>query len=113
MLKKILLLSTIILLTGCWETIKGKKTGTIVKCANEGLIIKTYECEIIRGGMNNGNGSFGKSFHFTIEKPELKNIANDALDNQKEVVLDYHDEWTTFLRQEHYSEGFADNIIIK
>lgn len=112
LLKKTLLITALICLSGCWETKKGTKIGTIVKCADEGLIVKTYECEIIRGGINNSSGSFGRSFHFTIEKEDLKTIANNSLQNQLEVLLEYHDEAITFIRREGHSEGFADSITI-
>lgn len=106
-------LAACVFLSGCYETSKGSKVGIIVKCANEGFLIKTYECELIRGGMNNGGGSFGKSFHFTVENPEQIVLAEQALNEQREVKLDYHQEWVTLWRSETGDNSFADKIYFK
>ena len=44
----------------------GQKIGRIVKLVDEGLLYKTTEGELIRGGLVDGSGSMGTSFHFTI-----------------------------------------------
>ena len=114
-MKKILfisILSSSMLLSGCWETAKGEKIGVIVKCANEGIFIKTYECELIRGGMNNGSGSFGKSFHFTSENKNDISILEQALNSQKEVKITYHSELITLFRTETKNNKFLDSIKI-
>lgn len=98
-------------LTGCWETSNGEKIGTIVKFAKEGAIFGTWEAELIRGGMNSGSGAFGNIFHFTVEKPELINKVEQALQNQKEVRIKYHKEMFSFLRSENDSY-FLDAIEI-
>ncbi len=111
-MKKRLLISLMSLaLTGCWETAKGDKVGVIVKCANEGLLIKTYECELIRGGMQGGSGSFGKSFHFTVENRKDIPVLEDALNNQREVHITYHKELLTMFRSET-DNYFLDSIQI-
>ena len=110
-MKKLLSLTLLsLLLSGCWETSKGVKVGVIVKCAREGFFIQTYECELIRGGLNSGSGSFGQSFHFTVENPDLIQIATQALNDQKEVKLSYHREFATLWRTETDGNYFADNI---
>lgn len=83
-----------IILTSCSINTpsEGAKIGRIVKLANEGIFSKTYEGELIRGGITDGSGSFGNSFHFTIEDPQLINIAKDAMEKQHEVVMYYHVE---------------------
>jgi hypothetical protein len=85
--------------------------GVIVKCANEGFIFKTYECEIIRGGMADASGAFGKSFHFTVENKDMIPIFEAAMMEQKKVRLDYHQEWVTWLRTETKDNSFADRIV--
>ncbi len=35
----------------------GDKIGQIVKISKQGLIVKTWEAQLIRGGMNGGSGS--------------------------------------------------------
>lgn len=98
------------LLTGCWETARGEKVGVIVKCAYEGIFIKTFECELIRGGMQNGSGSFGKSFHFTAENPHDITILQTVLETQREVHISYHQELMTLARTETEDNSFLDSI---
>lgn len=102
-----------VLLSGCYETSKGSKVGIIVKCANEGFLIRTYECELIRGGLSMASGSFGKSFHFTVEDPNQIVMADQALNDQKEVKIDYHQEWITLWRTETHDNSFVDKIYFK
>ena len=109
-MKKLLIIAAAVLLSGCIETTNGVKVGTLVKCAKEGLLIKTFECEIIRGGMTDGSGSIGKSFHFTIENTELQDIARQALDHQNQIKLTYHNEWITLWRTETDDNAFGDKI---
>jgi hypothetical protein len=111
-MKKILIIVLCLSITGCWETSKGEKIGTIVKLAAEGVIIKTWEGELIRGGMNNGSGSFGGSFHFTVETPALIEKAQEALRNQREVRIKYHKEMFSWLRTENKESYFVDEIEI-
>ena len=113
-MKRILCVAAISLaLSGCWEISKGDKVGIIVKCANEGVLVKTYECELIRGGMQDGSGSFGKSFHFTAENKSDLPMLEDALNNQREVHITYHQEWWTFpWRSETENNMFLDSIQI-
>lgn len=112
-MKNIMILIVFLLLTGCWERAKGEKVGVIVKCATEGAFIKTYECEMIRGGMQQGSGSFGKSFHFTAENKADIPILEDALNSQKEVHIKYHKEWITLWRTETEDNMFLDSVEIK
>jgi hypothetical protein len=111
-MKKILLVALMSLsVTGCWEVSNGEKVGVIVKCAHEGIFIKTFECELIRGGMNNGSGSFGKSFHFTAENKSDIPMLKQALDTQQEVKITYHIEMLSLARSENNST-FLDSIEI-
>lgn len=106
-------LSVTILLTGCWETERGEKIGTLVKLGHQGKFIKTWEAELIRGGMNGGNGSFGtQPFDFTIEDDKLLLIAQKALDQQKTVRVRYHKEFGTLGRTETDDNSFLDDIEI-
>ncbi len=111
-MKHLPILALCLLMAGCWETSKGVKLGTIVKCANEGVLIKTYECELIRGGLNDGSGSFGRSFHFTVPSA-LVSMASDALESQREVKLSYHQELLTLWRTKTEDNSFADSIEFK
>lgn len=109
-MKKLILLAAL-LLTGCWETEKGEKVGNIVKLAKQGFLIRTNEAEMIRGGMSDGNGSFGKPFHFTIENEKLLEIVNQALEESKSVKIKYHKELLTLFRSESH-DYFLDGVEI-
>ncbi len=110
---KLLLLTTLIALmfTGCVETAKGTKIGQVVK-VNEasGLVYKTVEVEIIRGGFSAGSGAQGGVLDFTIEdKPALVELVKQAMLDGSELEVQYHKEFFTFLRSDSHSV-FADDI---
>ncbi|HMH11136.1 MAG TPA: hypothetical protein VK553_10520 [Candidatus Nitrosopolaris rasttigaisensis] len=110
-MKKVLLLLAIsTCLTGCWERANGEKVGVIVKCASEGAFIKTYECEMIRGGLSGASGVMGQSFHFTVENKNDIPLVDKALAEQKEVHIKYHKEWITMWRTETSDNSFLDEI---
>lgn len=110
-MKKLLILLLPLLISGCWETESGDKVGTIVKFSKEGALIKTYEAELIRGGLNNGSGSFGRPFDFTVEDSSLIPIVQRAMENNNEVKIHYHREWITMWRCES-DNYFLDSIEI-
>jgi len=82
------------LLTGCWTTKSGQKSGIIVKVAKEGNYWGTYEGELIRGGLENASGATGREFDFTLGqfKSALVAKAQMAMENNKHVILTYHCE---------------------
>lgn len=85
-----------VLLTGCGINLSpgtGEKVGQIVKLNKQGLIRETWEGQLIRGGMNNGSGSFGMvPFEFTIDDDSILQKVKDALDKQTEVKIKYRME---------------------
>src|ERR1700751_5613989 len=108
-MKKLFLLS-LLLLTGCSisNPSEGQKIGRIVKLADEGIIFKSCEDELIRGGLIDGSGSMGLSFSFTIESPRLKVLAKEAFENQYEVVLSYRCELiSSWTRSENENPHFV------
>jgi len=91
-MKKLLLLSILSLfLHSCsLHTPKnGQKIGRIVKIADEGLLCTTCEGELIRGGLVDGSGTLGSSFHFTINDRKIKEKAYEAFETQSEVIMTY------------------------
>ena len=97
MIKKLLFIFLIInlsLLTGCWTTKSGQKSGIIVKVAKEGNYWGTYEGELIRGGLENATGATGREFNFTLGqfKSALVEKAQLAMQNNDHVILTYHCE---------------------
>lgn len=110
-----LLLSLCLCLTSCHinTPTSGQKIGRIVKLANEGMLCKTCEGELIRGGLVDGSGSMGTSFKFTIEDVELKRVARKALLDQSEVILYYRTELVTSITRSECSQPhFVTNIEI-
>lgn len=106
----ILIMSTC-LLTGCWTTKSGQKSGIIVKVAKEGRYWGTYEGEMIRGGLDNATGATGREFHFTLGqfKSELVEQAERAMQNNEHVILTYHcEEFVAPWRGE--TKCFVDSI---
>ena len=73
----------------------GEQTGNIYKLYKDGLFHTTYEGELVRGGLNNGNGSFGKSLDFTISASNTKlwNEAQEAFQKQTPVIISYKHSW--------------------
>lgn len=112
---KMLILMTISLfmLTGCWTTKSGQKSGIIVKVAKEGKYWGTYEGELIRGGLDNASGATGKEFHFTLGQfhSELVEKAELALQKNHHVVVSYHCEEYVFPWRGE-TNCFADDITI-
>jgi hypothetical protein len=80
-------------LTGCGINLtngSGEKVGQIVKVNKQGFINKTWEAELIRGGMNAGSGSFGTTpFNFTIESEDAAHKIEGYMRNQTEVLIRY------------------------
>ena len=104
------LLSTVTL-SGCIDTGSGEKIGSIVKLAQEGVWCKTWEGEIIRGGLSNGSGVNGQSFRFTIEdNPELVEKIKGVMESQQEIKLHYRTEMTTFCRSNSPSHAFVTSV---
>lgn len=74
-------------------TDKGKKIGTVIKLSQSGVFVKTWEAEMIKGGMNGGSGAFGvKPFFFTVRDLNLLPAIEASFNSQKEIVLSYHEE---------------------
>lgn len=93
--KKLMVISVFgLALSGCWTTKEGQKTGTIVKVSKEGFWWGTYEGELIRGGFDEGTGSIGKSFHFSLGQFKNSNVvfALDLMNKNKPVSIAYHCE---------------------
>jgi len=97
-----------LLLTGCWTTGQGEKVGTVIKVADEGLFRTTHEFEIVRGGMNGGQGSFSiKPSCITVEDTELLQQVRAAFNSQREIVVMYRQELFAPLR----SSGECGEVI--
>src|SRR5262249_1702712 len=90
-----LCLALALLLSACIKDSSGEKVGIITRLSHDGWVpvCKTWEGEIIRGGLNNGTGVVsGEAFHFTVASGEQRLEVQRALESQKEVKILYHHE---------------------
>lgn len=89
-------------LAGCWETADGEKIGTITRLNRQGVLnaCKSWEGEIIRGGLNTGSGVMGQAFHFTVENDALAKEVERMMNTQQEVKITYKQELVTFCRSD-------------
>ncbi len=88
---KILLAIMITMMTSCslHNPCEGRKIGYIVKLAEEGVLFKTTEGELVRGGLQDGTGTLGGSFNFVIKEYETKKLAEYYMRNNIEVIISY------------------------
>lgn len=89
---KHLIVILIVLMTGCGYGIRsgeGKKIGQVVKLGEYGMLCKTYEGELVRGGLNNGSGVNGSSFHFSMKSKEMFDKLNKMMEDQQEIEITY------------------------
>jgi hypothetical protein len=105
-----LMLGIAIVLSGCGDATDGEKIGTFVRLHQTGFFCKTWEAEIIRGGMNGGSGVAGAAFDITIENPELLEKVKGLMESQTEVKITYHQERFTWCRSES-ADNFLTSIV--
>jgi hypothetical protein len=108
--QRILIAMLSITLTNCGDCGNEAHVGSVVKLGKTGAICKTWEAEIVRGGLNNGSGGVSATaFNFTIEDQKLVDLVQDAFDKQYEIKVEAHDEAVTLCRSD--SDGkFATAI---
>ena len=83
-------LAFVVLLAGCGHGINsgtGKKIGQVIQLGQHGMICKTYEGKLVRGGFNTGSGVAGGVFEFTVDSPELFTLLNIAMEKQQEASI--------------------------
>lgn len=69
----------------------GTKIGQVIKLSKQGMFNKTWEGQLIRGGLNGGNGGFGtQPFNFTIEGNELAAKVEGLMESNVEVKIQYN-----------------------
>lgn len=98
-----------VLLAGCWDTGGGEKIGSITRLNRQGVFCKTWEAEIIRGGLNTGSGVMGQAFHFTIENDALAKEVEKYMNSQQEVKITYKRELNSWCRSDS-ADVFLEKI---
>ena len=89
----------------------GEKIGSVVRVSQQGVIVKTWEGQLIRGGMSGGNGSFGTvPFDFTIENEEMAKKTQEYMENQTEVLIKYRTEFMYSLTRSDSGGDFLTSI---
>ena len=81
----------------------GEKIGSITRLQRTGVFCKTWEGEIIRGGLNSGSGVVGSAFHFTVEDDALAQQVQKAMEAQQEVKISYKQEGFTLCRSDSHN----------
>ena len=113
MKKTIIALCALTLLSGCYEISTGEKNGVITKLAQSGVFCKTWEMEIVRGGLTSGSGVVGAPFDVTIENPDLVKIAKQAIDTGAEIRIHYSREMVSFCRSDSDSTFLTSIEILR
>jgi hypothetical protein len=104
-----IVLATIMLLSGCSinNPSNGSKIGQFVKVSSEGILCKTTEAELVRGGFQGGSGTTGTSFHVTIENDSMAALAERLMNEQKEIKLKYRTEGIAYMCRSESSNNFV------
>lgn len=100
-----------LLLSACFNISEGDRAGTIVKLSHRGYFCKTWEGQMVLGGMvkHTNVSSDGKSsttsmvantFEFTVEDVSLIPKLELALKTGEQITLHYKQELTTICRSD-------------
>ncbi len=84
------IMTSVIFVSGCLETENGEKVGSIIKVSKRGLFWKTWEVTIIKGGINDGSGSFSGTFDFMVLNENHIDKLKNYMDSRKEIKIKYH-----------------------
>lgn len=111
MKKSILLLMLALPLAGCYEVSDGEMTGQITWFTKRGIFCKTWEGQVILGGMRkqtsmSSDGKFSvtssvaNTSYFTVEDLSLVPKIQAAFESGVPVRLHYKKELVTFCRSD-------------
>lgn len=78
-------------LPGCYTVSEGERVGTITKLSNKGVLIKTWEGEMVLGG-SGASGNAQNTWSFTVEDPAVVEQVRAAQKNTAVVSLAYKEE---------------------
>lgn len=103
-LKQLTMAFILIMLSSCSNYSTGERTGIITKFSFKGMLWKTWEGELLQGGIRkNQNGSEANVFAFSLDPDRAKDQNNGqlidtiqvALENGLPVRLSYSEEQLT------------------
>ena len=122
-MKRLAILCLLLPLSGCFDYSDGNRVGTVVKFSRKGVFCKTWEGELLVGGLKrvttsstDGNGNLHSSssmalnvMEFTVEDLSLVKPIQDAMESGKPVRVEYNQELMTFCRSDGNS-SFVKSI---
>lgn len=94
-MNKLIILLLFPFLCGCWTLEKGDMVGQVIKVNEAGWFVKTSQAIVIRGGIQDGSGAFGKPTRMYIG--DLKHKFESALLQKKLVKINYQEELFSLL----------------
>lgn len=108
-------LGTLVLVAGCHiaNPGEGQKIGQIVKVSKEGILAKTWEAQLVRGGVTDGSGTIGQAWNFTIPDAALAKEAIRMMESQREVIVRYTQEGVCSMSRTETACVFAKAIVPK
>jgi len=92
----------------CANPTSGKKVGVITSLSSEGLICKTNEGILQRGGLSSGSGAIGQQVLFNIQDAYLAEEARKYLESGQEVELTFTRPWFSSA----CSRENADDVVV-
>ena len=122
-MKRLAILCLLLPLSGCFDYSDGNRVGTVVKFSRKGVFCKTWEGELLVGGLKrvttsstDGNGNLHSSssmalnvMEFTVEDLSLIKPIQDAMESGKVARVEYNQELMTFCRSDGNS-SFVKSI---
>ena len=110
-------------LAGCYDYSDGERIGVVTKFSKKGLFCKTWEGELLMGGLkrkttSDSNGgshttSVANLFEFTIEdRPDLVAKVQSALAGGDTVKMTYKQELITICRSDG-SDSFVTDVVVE
>lgn len=119
-MKRILALALAVPLAGCFELSDGQFAGQITYFTKRGFFCKTWEGQVIMGGMrkethtasdgSSVTSSVANTSRFTVEDPSLVSKIQAAFESGRPVRLNYKKEFVTFCRSDG-DNNFVTGVI--
>ena len=70
----------------------GERVGTVTKLSRKGVVCKTWEGEMVMGGLRSGaEGAVANVFYFSVDRPELVQPLQIALNSGRRVKITYYE----------------------